>query len=455
MGYPSVLLMPVTGNRRIPSLDVLRGVAVIGILFVNIVGFGLLFNINVSERLFANWSSAGFFSYATVYILLEGKMRALFCMLFGAGILLFGINKKAASSGYSTRLFYIRMIWLVVFGLVHAYLLLWKGEVLFFYGVFGMLVYLMRNMRLRYMLLAVPFVTLVWFVVVTLYYQSMQQEKQAYDAVIQLQQQGKQLSAEQLAHISSWKKIVNGFLPSETEVKATVDRMRGSYAEVASEIRPQAFSNQTRRIPFEMGDNVALMLLGMALLKLGFFTCKWTNRQYMLSLLIGYGIGVPLVLLDLWYMLQHRSSVSALQNYIAETNIPWDSLLGPLQYIFIGIAHCSFILLLVKNGIATRVLDLFRAAGQMALSNYILQTVLCTLFFFGYGLGYYNELQFHQLYYVVIVLCIVQLALSKIWIHYFQYGPVEWLWRWLTYKQVKLVLPKWIRSRVIEVPVTK
>jgi uncharacterized protein len=89
-----------------------------------------------------------------------------------------------------------------------------------------------------------------------------------------------------------------------------------------------------------------------------------------------------------------------------------------------------------------------QAVGQMALSNYLMQTVMCSLFFFGYGLGFYNKLEIHQLYYVVAIILVFQLIVSPFWLKYNRFGPVEWLWRSLTYKQIKLNFPKWLTAKL-------
>ncbi|NCU05604.1 MAG: hypothetical protein GXC73_16660, partial [Chitinophagaceae bacterium] len=166
----SIVPAPLAKEDRIASLDVLRGVAIIGILFINVVGFGIATGEKFSTAVFGDLLSADFFSYAAVYMFFEGKMRAVFCMLFGAGILLFSINKQKIQPKRVALLFYLRMLWLVLFGLVNAHLLLWNGDILFFYGLFGMLVFLLRKMKPVYMVMAIPFVTVVWFVMGTFYY---------------------------------------------------------------------------------------------------------------------------------------------------------------------------------------------------------------------------------------------------------------------------------------------
>jgi uncharacterized protein len=104
-----------------------------------------------------------------------------------------------------------------------------------------------------------------------------------------------------------------------------------------------------------------------------------------------------------------------------------------LKRVFLSLGHASFILLVFRNGLVPWLMKSLANVGQMAFTNYLMQSIICTLFFYGYGLGYYNHLKFHQLYFVVGAVWIFQLIVSPIWLHYYRFGPFEWLWRTLTY----------------------
>ena len=443
----STIPAPVQRAHRIESLDVLRGAAILGILLINIVGFGLSTGGNFSSKLFSDLSSSNFVAYAAVYALFEGKMRAMFCLLFGAGILLFSINKKTVDAKRVTLLFYLRMSWLVLFGLLHAHVLLWSGDVLFFYGLFGMIVFLLRNMKPRYMVLTVPFVTVIWFIAGTLFYRDVREKRFAFKAAVKVQQEGRQLSVVQQQSIDEWMEVEKTMLPNEAEAQASAANMRGSYASVAAEVRPKALKAETSYLLVEMADNIALMLLGMALLKWGFFNGKWTGRQYKLMMIIGYAVSLPVTAYELWYMANYTSSIPAIIKHMEQTPIPWKSLLYPIQRICMVLAHCAALMLLIRSGYLKAITKCLQAVGQMALSNYLMQTLLCSLFFFGYGFGFYNKLEIHQLYYVVAAVLVLQWIFSQLWLKHFKFGPVEWLWRSLTYKQVKLNFPRWFVTR--------
>src|SRR5262245_49195276 len=146
---------PVADAQRVRLLDALRGVALLGILLMNIPGFAM--PNYFSESFKSDPTSVNFWLNAVITVFFEGKMRALFGLVFGAGVLLF-VAKKEQTGPPVTGLFYRRMFWLVLFGLIHAHLILWIGDILYLYGVCGMVVYLFRNVRPAYLVIGVPLV---------------------------------------------------------------------------------------------------------------------------------------------------------------------------------------------------------------------------------------------------------------------------------------------------------
>jgi len=433
----SVKLQPIKDKERIESLDLLRGFAILGILLMNIVGFGMLFTDPATfEQIYSDKASPNFWTHATMTILFEGKMRALFCMLFGAGIMLFSIQKVIPGKKGMTLLFHLRMLWLALFGFLHAHVLLWVGDILYFYGLFGMIVFLLRKMKPKYKALGVPIVAVIGFVLGVVFYQGIRDIRLNYIEVQPLLEAGEELTEEQEATVAAWRDVEKNFLPTPDDSAESIRKMRGSYSEVASEVRPKAWDIQTKYIFMLLGDNIALMLLGMALLQWGFFSGKWTLPQYRKTIWIGYGIGIPLVILSFW----HQSQTASIAEYLKrleETPISWYGLIYPVQRIFIVMAHAALVIILMKQGVLDRIKQSVKAVGQMAFTNYILQTILCSLFFNGYGLGYFHYLAYYQLFFVVVGVWMVSLIISPIWLRYYRFGPLEWLWRSLSYRKMQ------------------
>ena len=175
------------------------------------------------------------------------------------------------------------------------------------------------------------------------------------------------------------------------------------------------------------------MLLGLALLQWGFLSGQWSNRDYGKVVAIGYGIGLPLAIYSFYHSYLYSPNLEASLRRMELVPIEWVGLIYPFQRIFLVMAHVAALIVLYKSQYAQTLFRSLEAVGQMAFTNYIMQSVICTLFFFGYGLNYFAELEFYQLYFVVIAIWIVQLIVSPLWLRFFLFGPLEWVWRSLTY----------------------
>ena len=427
-----LIAAPVTETSRVRLIDALRGVALLGILLMNIPGFSMA---NYSWEAFKNDPSQfNFWLMAFIEVVFEGKMRAMFGMVFGAGVLLF-VSMKEQAGRPVHGLFYRRMFWLVLFGLIHAHLILWIGDILYLYGVCGMLVYLLRKVKPRYLVMALPLVAITDFTAGALHYQSIRAKRIAYSEAKKVQAQGQALTGSQTNALTEWREIEKTMIPNREDAKQNTAKMKSDYGTVAGYLRPLAFQIQTQFLPLEIWDSLALMLLGLALYQWGFLSGNWPRASYWMVAWIGYGIGLPLVIYSVYYDFKHFSTLEANLAQMERVPIYWTGLIYPFQRLLLVMAHAAAIILMYRAGIAEGLFRRLEAVGQMAFTNYIMHSVICTFFFFGYGLNYYGELQYYQLYYLVAAIWIVQLIISPIWLRYFRFGPLEWLWRSLTYWQ--------------------
>lgn len=429
-GDPGPIAAPVAEDRRIRLLDALRGVAVLGILLMNIPGFAM--PNYYSEAFRSNPGNVNFWVDAFIDVLFEGKMRALFGMLFGAGVLLF-VSSKESGGRSVAGLFYRRMGWLVVFGLIHAHLILWIGDILYLYGVCGMLVYLFRKVDPKYLALGVPLVALADFGSGAAFHQYMRVQRLGYVDARRAETEGRPLTAEQVRARDNWRKLEKSIIPNREDAAENTRTMKSGYGVVAGYIRPLALKGQTLFLPVIVWDSVALMLLGMALYRWGFLTGGWSARDYLRTMLVGYGIGLPLVIFSFYHDYRTAPNLEAQLARLEAVPVEWTGLIYPFQRILLVMAHVAGLVLLYRSGYAAGLFRRLEAVGQMALTNYVLQSVFCTLIFFGYGLNYYARLEFYQLYFVVAGIWAVQLLLSPPWLRAFRFGPLEWLWRSLTY----------------------
>ena len=209
--------------------------------------------------------------------------------------------------------------------------------------------------------------------------------------------------------------------------------MKSDYATVAGYLRPLAFKFQTLFMPMIIWDSIALMLLGLALYRWGFLSGNWAVRDYWKVIAIGYGIGLPLVCYSFYEDYLTKPNLEATLSRMEVVPVEWVSLIYPFQRILLVMAHVSAIILLYKSRYAQPLFRRLEAVGQMALTNYIMHSLICTLVFFGYGLNYFAELEFYQIYFVVLAIWTLQLIVSPVWLRFFLYGPLEWAWRSLTY----------------------
>ena len=165
-----------------------------------------------------------------------------------------------------------------------------------------------------------------------------------------------------------------------------------------------------------------MMLVGMGLFRMGVLTLERRVGLYWAMLALGYGIGLTVNVLEARWILSHQFSAVA----FAEANISYD--LGRLA---MTIGHLGALLLFVRSGALAWLRRAFAAVGRMAVTNYLTHSAVCGFLFIG--LGWYNQLERHQLYYVVFAIWAAQLVISPLWLSRYRFGPVEWLWRSLTY----------------------
>jgi uncharacterized protein len=419
---------PVAKVDRIQTIDLVRGLALLGILMMNMPGFGFMFS--DVFKFIKNTHSSDFYAYAIMSTAFEGTMRALFSMLFGAGMVLFMTNKKAAENGVPVgEYYYRRLIWLVLFGVFNAYILLWPGDILFFYGLCGMLLFPFRKFK--------P----AWLVVLALAcmsfniyrsiggYEKIRENRAGYLESVRLEKAKKKPTPKQLEAKAAWEGFEKNFKPDKKKEEETVKKRRSDYGTVFSLLLPDNGMSEPYGTYFGAWDMLALMFLGMALFGWGFFSNKLPTSTYATTLLVGYGLGLPIS----WFFFTNQVDFFTNPGKVVDYFRVDFFNLYDIRRALLAIGHASLLILVYRSGIVPWLMKALTAVGQMAFTNYLMQSIICTFIFHGYGLGYYAKLSFHQLYYVVFGVWVFQLILSPIWLTYFRFGPFEWLWRSLTY----------------------
>jgi uncharacterized protein len=416
---------PTTDRERIFALDVLRGIAVLGILLMNITAFGMPGGYSDPTN-FGGADGVNLYTWIVTSVVFEGTMRGLFTILFGAGVVLYTSRLERAGVGlHSADLYFRRNIWLIIFGLVNAYVLLWNGDILFYYGVVALFLYVFRNLSARTLLrMAIPLLC-VQSVAGTLLYMDFQQtQAQALQAQA-LVAEGRTITKDQQDTIDDYKEELGHQKLTPEKAAKTIKAIQGGYASAFGKESQWSFESETEYF-YETGfwECLGMMLLGMALMKSGALTAQWSAASYWRMLAVGWTVGFAVNGLELASQLRSGFEVSTM---MTAGYITYD-----LGRIPLTLGHLAFIMLLVKGRVFHRAMRVLAAAGQMALTNYLAQSVICLFLFTGAGLALYGQLERHQLYYVVFAIWAVQLAWSLWWLARFRFGPMEWLWRSLT-----------------------
>lgn len=418
---------PIPPTERVAALDTLRGVAVLGILLMNILSFGLPMAAGGNPYVAGGADGPNLAYWFVNQVLFEGKMRCLFSMMFGAGMLI--LTERAGRAGGETAadVYYRRVIWLIVFGLLHAYLL-WYGDILYWYGVIGLILFPLRKVRAGGLLFAGFLLASILVPKALLAHMELEEARVKADEARAAKNESKTLTEEQQAALAAWAARREEALPPRERTEKEIAAHKGTYIEVLKErVKVVEMMQSSAVYRWGLPDVAAMMLIGMGLFKLGVFTAARSPQFYALLALFGYGVGIPL---NFWVGLEH------LDTGFDPTR---DSQIGLATYNYgrlsVALGHVAVVMLICQHGWLGFLTRRLAAVGRMPLSNYFFQTVACVLVFEGYGLGMFGALQRYELLYVVLGVWTAQLVFSPVWLYFFRYGPAEWVWRALTYWQ--------------------
>ncbi len=422
---------PVATADRLASLDVLRGVALLGILVVNVQLFSGSPSVtfNMPLRVAAQTGAhplADTLAMAVQWLFFEGKMRALFSLLYGAGsMLLLERLERRRGAGHAADIFHRRNMWLLLLGVVHG-ALIWSGDVLLFYASVSLLaLYPLRLLSSRRLIwIGLPLALAGGtFGIYTLLdvgtsATSARLEQSAQDAI------GRGASPSRAgaaalgkARIARARQLESLSKPSDapSSYLANLPANAAGYLGFVTAIFGSGWILET----------LGLLIAGMGLLKSGFLTGRLSTASYVRIAVAGYAIAVPIVLVGL---LQ-----SSHYGFSSSVTTVWMMLPYECQTIAAALSHASVIVLIVKHDRVRPIQRGLAAVGQMALTNYVLTSVVCQVLFVWFGLLPYGGLEHYQLLLVAFGVWAVNIVVSLLWLRVFAFGPLEWLWRSLTY----------------------
>ena len=391
---------PVAETARIDAIDVLRGFALLGILVMNIQSFAMPQAAYFNPTAWGDLEGANLRVWLTGRMFFDQKFMTLFSMLFGAGIVL--MAGRAEARGGAGRVHYRRMGWLLVIGLLHAHLL-WYGDILFTYAVCGMVVYPLRHLSpgrlvaLGTILLAIGSAPSLAAGMSLPYW-----PEEALSALTD----------------EAWR-------PTPAVIEAELAVYRGGWLAQLPSRSGDALALQTVLLIFwGLWRAGGLMLIGMALFKGDVFGARRSTRFYAGLIAAAVAVGLPLQAYGL--SLDFARGWTVWSFFIGMQFNYWPSVAVSLGYV-------GLVMLACRNAALHRLTRPFAAVGQTALTNYLLQTVLCTLVFYGHGLGWFGSVDRVGQLGVVAAVWAVQLVASPLWLSRFRFGPAEWAWRSLTY----------------------
>ena len=393
-----------TEPGRIASLDVIRGVAVMGILAANIPAFAFPAPAYFNPLAWGGHGPAEIAAWLATFVLIEGKMRGLFSLLFGASMLL--VIDRAESAGRNgAAVHFSRLAVLLLIGLAHRYLI-WWGDILAHYALVGALAFLFIGLNVRQLVAAAMIalaVTLAW---------SLLGWSTLLDAAARATPQ----------QVETWNEFAWAFgVPPSDWTLGEVAAMRGSWNDQV----------QWRWLYLESvfdfflsvgAETLAAMLLGMAAFRSGFLTGSWPREHYRRT--AGWALGITFTA----YLLLGLSTIA---HGFDQRWVYFGSIVGSVPFRLVGaVGYAALIVLVMRPG--GWLTERMAAVGRAAFTNYLGTSLIVTALFYGWGFGLFGTLTRAQIYVVPPLVWLAMLLWSRPWLERFRYGPLEWLWRSLS-----------------------
>jgi len=378
---------PVAEHDRFQSLDVVRGIALIGILLVNIEHFAMVRGARYDPRISGGDEAVHHAIWLAKMLFADTKFLAIFTLLFGAGLALMDDRRRRLGEAKAFVIYYRRIGFLLILGIAHG-LFLWRGDILYLYASCALILFWVPRIPTLFLLAGA----------LALY------THYVYDF-------GECL-AHQISRYQWW----------ETQI------YQGAWTE-QYEYRKMSERYFLLEQPFEAGSFiVGMMCMGMAAVKARFLTGEWRLWTYPL-------IAVAALAAGTWLVYTGHGTEPGFGEEADARLFLWGSLLLSTGYVCVAI----LIARLAGNWLPVRALGSF---GRMALTNYLLQSVICTTLFYGYGFGWYERTNRLEQLYVVAGVVAFEIVFSHVWLMVFRFGPMEWIWRTVSYWRFQPLLRK-------------
>lgn len=360
----------------------------------------------MNPNAYGNFEGVNYWLWYLVHLFGDLKFWSIFSMLFGAGIVI--LTTRCEATGRSAAgVHYRRMGWLLLFGLLHAHLL-WYGDILYTYAMCGMVLYFFRRLRPQ---------VLIWLGIAALLV--------AFAISLGF---GALLASGTVPEMNEQMKEV--WAPGEAQIQTELEIYRGSWLHQLPHRAMSAAFFETFLFLINFGwRSAGLILIGMALYKLGVFSAERSTKFYLAMLAIAILVGLPMVAYGV-----HRNEIN---NWSMEYSFYFGPLFNYWGSILVALGWVAAVMLVCKQKDYHGLTRPFAAAGRMALTCYLLQSIIATTLFYGHGLGRFGYFERWQQYLTVAIIWIALLIFASVWLRYFRFGPFEWLWRSLTYLKLQ------------------
>ncbi len=395
-----------TEATRHVTLDAMRGFAVMGILAMNIIGFAMPEMAYVTPKAYAGDTLSDQVAWIFSFTFIEGKMRGLFSLLFGASLMLI-IERADAKGESAAKVHYSRMFWLALFGLAH-YFFVWFGDILFLYAAVGSIAFLFRNWAPRRLIKWALIIFGIGFLLWGVQFGGLQ--------ILQFFATQPGADAET---VKMYREITSS--PDfDLNVANELALHRGSWWPIVADKLDEWYTPFTLILQ-SITETLPLMMIGMAMKKNGFITGEWDRADYVrwAKKLVPLGM-VLSVVLTAWVVAVQYDLITSLAVFIAWNAIP---------QLMLTIGYAALLIMLVQRFSGGAFIERVAAAGQAAFTNYLGTSIIMTTIFYGYGFGLFGYVGRIELWAFVIGAWAVMLLWSKPWLERFRYGPLEWLWR--------------------------
>ena len=425
----SETLAPVSGRARIDVLDMLRGIAILGIFYMNIPFMG-----NSGYRLendirSIGWSGADQTVWSVISIVAEGTQRGLLEMLFGAGMMVIAARAMTPDGPVAVADLYLRRnLWLLAFGLFDVFVLGWVGDILHTYALAALFLFPFRSLKPRWLITIGLAYAVIGGAMATQEYVDRTQMVATVDAAHVKQTAKQPLTPAETKALAEWQKKLDRYKVDKDEQKDIDLEVKAHSAGTG----PIAYVQEGWRTWFEFLSEYAqifwiveafsTMLIGVALWKWRIIQGGRSARFYLVMMLAAYGFGLT----------ARAVGVGETLTFSPIPKTIW--ITAEFARVAVALGHVALVNLAVKSAIGSRIFAPFRAAGRMAFSLYFMQQIIgLWILFAPFGLGLWGKYSHASLAGIATLVIVGQLIFANIWMRFFVAGPLEWLWRTLAY----------------------